>query len=128
MHIQIGFCLKFQFEPTILIFGPNLPKKGMPDLKPINFAYAYWFRYQISAETGYWFFGPNLLKKGISSRIQRKWTPQFQLKLTVLNFWTKFAEKGIFGLKQKNRIFWCVHGRYSLYLTFPHGGRRTQRH
>ena len=30
--------------------------------------------------------------------------------------------------KRKNCIFSCVHGRYLLYETFPHGGRQTQRY
>ena len=49
------------------------------------------------------FFGPDLPKKGISGWRQTKWAPplilhiwiswgtKFQLKPTILNFWTKFA-------------------------------------
>ena len=52
---------------------------------------------------------------------------KFQLQLTVLifsYFLTNLPKKGISGQKRKNRI----HGRYLLYLTFPHGGRQTQRY
>ena len=50
--------------------------------------------------------------------------PKFQLKLTILIFGPNLLKNGI----SKNQNFLCVHGRYLLYYTFPHGGRQTQQY
>ena len=43
-------------------------------------------------------------------------------------FWN-FCPKRVFSVEnKKNRTCACVHGRYLLYLTFPHGDRQTQRY
>ena len=59
----------------------------------------------------FWFFGPHLTKKGISNHKQKSehhhwilhiWislSTKFQVKLTVLIFWTKFALKSYFWSK-----------------------------
>ena len=90
--------------------------------------------------------------------IWNSWGTKVQLKLSILTFWNKFTQKGYFwsktekintttefyifefvavsnfpvkgipDLKQKNRIFACVHGRYLLYWIFPHGVEKTQRY
>ena len=44
---------------------------------------------------------------------------KFQLKLTILIFWTKFAKKGIFGLKQESeRHHWILHIQIRLGTKF----------
>ena len=40
---------------------------------------------------------------------------RFQLKLTILIFWTNLPKKAISGRKRENRTCACVHGRYLLY-------------
>ena len=57
----------------------------------------------------------NLPEKGIFGQIEKKWTSswnsaywislstKFQLKLTILSFWTKFIQKGYFQWKQNNQ-------------------------
>ena len=41
---------------------------------------------------------------------------KFQLKLTILIFWTKFLKKCISGMKQKNHSFASVYSRYLYYI------------
>ena len=60
-----------------------------------------------------WFFGPYLPKKSVSGLKQNKWNhhwilhfqislaTKFQLKLTSLIFWTKFAQNGCFWSKRE---------------------------
>ena len=84
LHIQTDLGSKFPLKLTILMFfccffWPDLPKKGFSGLKQKmnttyflhNFAYSNWS------------------------------SAKFQLKLTFLIFWTKFAKKGISSWKQE---------------------------
>ena len=61
------------------------------------------------------------------SFIWRCFFPVSILKLTIF-FRPKFPKKRITIRKWKNCTYACVHGRYLLYQTFPHGGRETQRY
>ena len=73
----------------------------------------------------FWFFGPHLTKKGISNHKQKSehhhwilhiWislSTKFQVKLTVLIFWNKFALKGYFQSKTEEvniTIEFCIFG------------------
>ena len=42
---------------------------------------------------------------------------KFQLRLTIFIFWANLPKKGVSGLKLKDRIFACVHGRFLLFCT-----------
>ena len=41
--------------------------------------------------------------------------PNFSLNWQIWIFEANLSKKGISGLKQKNRVFVCVHGRHLLY-------------
>ena len=74
---------KFQLRLTI-VFGPNLPKNPIPVLNRKREHYDWILHIRFSLDTN------------------------FQLKLGILNFWTKFAQKGYFRLKiEKLHFFVC---------------------
>ena len=62
----------------------------------------------------FWFLKPNLRKNSTSCRNLKKWTPtlnsaylirigtKFQLKLTIMIFWTNFGQKGYLRSKREN--------------------------
>ena len=105
LHVT-NFNLNWQFW----FFGTNLPKKGDSGWKQkkVNITiecYVFELVYvpNFSLNRQFLFFGPSSSKKSISSlkriklthhwilHIQISLTTKFQLKLTILNFWTKFA-------------------------------------
>ena len=79
----------------------------------------------LSLNWQFWFFGQNLHKNSTSSQKQKKQTlslcsaigislgTKFQLEVTILIFWTKFAQKGYFWSKiekMKTTIEFCRFG------------------
>ena len=82
-------------------FGPNLCRKGISSWKQKMWNRHWTQHIQISLGPRFqlkliiWHFGPNLSKKAISigSLIWIKQATKFQLKVTILIFWTKFALK-----------------------------------
>ena len=73
LHIQVSFGTKFSLKLTILIFWPDLPKKGFSGLKQKKWTPHIFYiilHIQISlvqnfrSNWQFWFFGPNLPKKG----------------------------------------------------------------
>ena len=131
VHIQISLSTKFQLKLTILIFW-YLPKKDIYSLKktkltpPLHFEYSNWVRYQILFWTilNFWtWFALTLFLVKNRKTENRQWVlhirtslgTKFQLKLTILIFLTKFAQKVISGRKWKNRTCACVHSHYLLY-------------
>ena len=103
IDIPIRLNTKFQLKLIILIFWSNLLKKGISGRRqksehhhgilhiPVSLGIKFHFRQII------WILGLNLPKRGYFSRISRG--AKFQLKLTTLIFWTKFAQKWYFQSK-----------------------------
>ena len=118
--IQISLGTKFQLRLTILIFWPDLPKKGFSGLKQKKWTPHIFYiilHIQISlvrnfsSNWQFWFFGPNLPKKVFPGKnwkseprhwilhIQISLGIKFQLKLTILIFWPDLPEMGFSGVK-----------------------------
>ena len=91
-------------------FGPNLSKKGVSVPKQKNWTASLNSAYsnQVSSFTlswQFWFIRPNCPKQGIPTKNKRSehhhwilhnWISlciKFHLQLTILTFWTKFAQK-----------------------------------
>ena len=124
-HIQISllvpnFCFNWQFW----FFWPDLSKKGFSGLKQKKWTPHIFYiilHVQIilvrnfSSNWRFWSFGPNWPKeifpvKNIKSEhlygILHIWInlgTKFQLKLIILNFWTKFTQNGISSWKQNKQ-------------------------
>ena len=136
-HIQISllvpnFCFNWQFW----FFWPDLPKKGFSGLKQKKWTPHIFYiilHIQISlvrnfsSNWQFWFFGPNLHKniflvKNWKSE-HHHWIPhiqislgtKFQLKLTILIFSTRFAQKGFFWCKTEkaNTTYFLYNPAYS---------------
>ena len=57
-----------------------------------------------------------------------KLSTKFQLKLTILIFWIKFAQK-VYLRSKTEKFHFCVRSQSLLtIITFPRRGRQTQRH
>ena len=135
-HIQISLGTKFQLKLTILIFWPDLPKKGFSGLKQKKWTPHILYiilHIQISlvrnfsSNWQFWFFGPNLPKKVFPVKnwksehhhsiphIQISLGTKFQLKLTILIFLTRFAQKGFFWSKTEkvNTTYFLHNSAYS---------------
>ena len=115
-----SFSLNWQF------FDPKFPKKVIPGLKQkkwtplLNCAYSKKFRYEISAETDNLDFLDQICSQRVFLVEDRKnehhhWilhiriilNTQFQLKLMILIFWTKFTQKWYFRSKtEKVKATW----------------------
>ena len=123
--IQISLGTKFQLKLTILIFWPDLPKKGFSGLKQKKWTRCIFYiilHIQIglvrkfSSNWQFWFFGPNLPKKVFPAKNWKRehhhWIPhiqislgtKFQLKLIILSFWTKFTQKRYFQPKAEQAV------------------------
>ena len=123
--IQISLGTKFRLKLTILIFWPDLPKKGFSGLKQKKWTPHIFYiilHIQISLLQNFssnWqflSFGPNLPKKlfPVEKRknehhhgILHIWISlgtKFQLKLIILSFWTKFTQKRYFQLKTEQTV------------------------
>ena len=109
----------FQLKLTIAIFGPNLSKMGSYFQSKtdkidttIEFCIIELVFVKFHFEE-FWIFGSDLPKKVFLVKNWKSehhhWIPhvqfnlgtKFPLKLTILIFWTKFAQKGISSQKQK---------------------------
>ena len=123
--IQISLGTKFQLKLTILIFWPDLPKKGFSGLKQKKWTPHIFYiilHIQISlvrnfsSNWQFWFFGPNLPKKVFPVKNRKSehhhgilhiWISlgtKFQLKLIILSFWTKFTQKRYFQSKIEQTV------------------------
>ena len=83
----------------------------------------------------FWFFGPSLPKRSIPVKnvksehhhlilhIRISLGTKFQLKLTILTFLIKFAQKGNFQSKTVRASMVVTY-----YIKLPHGGWQTQRY
>ena len=119
LHIQISLGTRFHLKQTFLNFWTNFAQKGCFRSKTVEVDITvefYIFKLVLvpsfSLNWQFWFFRPDLPKKDISSQKQKnRASPlssenlnlgtKFQLKLTILNFWTKFAQKGYFRSKME---------------------------
>ena len=119
LHIQISLSNKFQVKLVILIFRLNFLKKGISGWKwekwawPLDSAYSSYAKYQISASAANFDCLDQTCPKWAFLVENRKiehllWIlhrcdlgTKFQLKLTILIFWTKFAQKVISSPKQE---------------------------
>ena len=127
LNISIEFCMfelvqvpNFSLKWQFWFFGTNLPKKGVSTQNQkkwtasLNSAYSNYSSYQISASTDNFGFLDQIFPKTVFPFKNRKnehhhWIlhakisvgTKFQLKVTILMFWTKFAQKGYFHSKTK---------------------------
>ena len=100
------------------------------DQTPQNSGYSNLQKYipNFSLNQQFWFSGPNLPKKSFSSqntenvhhhRMLHTYISlgtKFQLKLIILFFWTKFAQKGYFQKhRKKEQHHWILHIQISLH-------------
>ena len=118
-----NFSLNWQFW----FFWPDLPKKGFSGLKQKKWTPHIFYiilHIQISlvrnfsSNWQFWFFGPNLPKKVFPIKNRKSehchgilhiWIilgTKFQLKLTILSFWTKFTPKKVFSVENKTDFTW----------------------
>ena len=111
----------------MLIFLTRLSKKGFSGLKkkkwgpPIFYIILHieiTLARNFSSNWQFWFFGPNLPKKVFPIKNRKSehrhgilhiWIilgTKFQLKLTILSFWTKFTPKKVFSVENKTDFTW----------------------
>ena len=124
--IQISLGTKFQLKLTILIFWPDLPKKGFSGLKQKKWRPHIFYiipHIQISLVRNFssnWqilFFGSNLQKKVFPVKKWKKchhhWIPQIQISLLIPSFGfnsqfcfflTSFVQKGLFWPEYRHGI------------------------
>ena len=139
VHIQISRGIKFSLNLQFwffFFFLPDLPQKGFSGLKQKKWTPNIFYitlHIQISlvrnfsSNWQFWFFGPNLHKniflvKNWKSE-HHHWIPhiqislgtKFQLKLTILIFLTRFAQKGFFWSKVEkvNTAYFLHNSAYS---------------
>ena len=115
LHIQISLSTKFQLKLTILIFRPNLPKKGICGRKqkkkwisPLNCAYFNQSYFNLNRR--FWFFFDQICPKRIFPVENRKsehhhWIQHICINLGKVSAETFFGpslhKKSIFDRKQK---------------------------
>ena len=94
-HIRISLGTKFQFKLTILMFSTKFSLKRYLRSKKENIEHHHWIlEIRISFDTK---FQLKLTIFGLKQK--KKWKPwwnfvaNFNFKLTILTFWTKFAQK-----------------------------------
>ena len=133
MHIQISLGTKFHFKLSVLNFSIKLTQKLyfwakkkknenydqilhiQINLDPkLSFNKQFWFLEQISKYTS----GRKQKKKELRYwilHIRISLSNNFQLKLTIAIFWTKFAQKGFFWSKAKkvNIAYFLHNSAYS---------------
>ena len=138
MNIIIEFCIfKLVLEPNFSLswqlwfFLPDLPKKSFSGLKQKKWKPHIFYiilHIQISllqnssSNWQFWFYGQNLPKKIVPVKNWKSehhhWIPhiqislrtKFQLKLTILIFLTRFAQKGFFWSKtEKVKTAYFLH-------------------
>ena len=127
MNTTTEFCIfeliyvpNFSLNWQVWFFGPYLPKKSVSGLKQNSatefclFELVYVPNFSLNWQ--FWFFGQSLPKRGNSSQKWKKWNhhwilhfqislaTKFQLKLTSLIFWTKFAQNGCFWWSKRERL------------------------
>ena len=118
LHIPICVGTKFQPQLIFWLFGPNLPKNSSSTQKKkwtasLNFAYSNYSRYQISASTDNFYFLNQICPRRVFLITNRKSehyhsilhvrisvSTKFLLKLIILFFWAKFAQKENFQPKK----------------------------
>ena len=139
LHIWISLAIKFQLQLTILTFWTKFAQKGHFQSKTEGFNITFEFFMlelesvpNLSLKWEFWCFGPSLPQKGIStqkeknehdhwiSHVQIKVGTKFQLKVTILNFWTKIGQKEYFHSKTKKneQHHWILHIWISLATKF----------
>ena len=112
LNIHISLSTKFQLKQTILIFWTKFAHRGcfLTKKEKVNSTTEFCIFELVLVQSFSWnwqfrFFAPNLPKKGVSRHtesenhrwvldIRISWGTKFQLKLTILSFWTKLAWKG----------------------------------
>ena len=108
-------------------FWPDFSKNGLfwsktPQVNTTYFlhnsAYSNLSSGKFSSNWQFWFFGPNLPKKVFPIKNRKSehrhgilhiWIilgTKFQLKLTILSFWTKFTPKKVFSVENKTDFTW----------------------
>ena len=127
LNITIEFCMfELVYVPNVSLkwtfwfFGPNCPKQSISGRKLkkwtslLNSPYLNYFKYQVSPWTDNFHFLDQISPKRVFPIKNRKSEhdhlilhaqisvgSKFQLKLIILIFWTKFAQKGYFHSKTK---------------------------
>ena len=118
LHIRISLRTKIHYKETIFNLGPNLPKKGFwSKTKKMRITIEFRIFKLVWAPNfilnkQFWILVRNLPKKSIFHRKRKKTTIEicisayhiclgnnFQRRLTILIFWTRFAQKGCFRSK-----------------------------
>ena len=118
--IQISLGTKLYLKLIVLIFWQDLPKKGFSGLNQKKWTPHIFYKilhihiilvWHFSSNWQFWIFGPNLPKKVSlvknwkseyhhwNSHIQIILGTKFPLKLTILIFLTRFAQKVFFWSK-----------------------------
>ena len=149
MNINLEFCIfklvsvpnlpnNYNFLDQICPKRVFLVENRKIELHHWNYAYSNKSQYQISAYTDYFDFLDQIYPKRVFSvEYRESWVLEilkieFYISKLVkvsnfsLNWWfwifgLNLHKKGISGLKQKNRIFTCVHGR-SYYIKLVRTG------
>ena len=119
---------KFDFLDQIYLKKGIFGRKWKKWTSPLNFAYKNQCRSKMSTQTDNFDVLDQISPRRVFLVGNRKsqhhhWIlhirivlgTKFQLRLTILNFWTKFAKKDVSGLKRKILIFACIHGHFLPY-------------
>ena len=128
-HTRISLSTKFQLKLTILIFWTKFTQNWYSEsqTEKVNTTIKlciFWLVWvsNFSSNWQFWCFGRNLPpKRHFQSKMAKvnttiefcisKLGTKFQLKLTILIFWTKFFQKGYFWLKSEKvnmTIEFCI--------------------
>ena len=100
-----NFIPKFRLRHQYILATSYIQKRKVTGFKSLRINF-----WEINQVTSKWFFGQNLQKRSKTkkkehhhriSHIQNSLGTKFQLKLTILDFWTKLSQKRYFQPKEE---------------------------